>query len=157
MADGPEIRAAGPQDAETLSALHHAAFAGMERGWSAPECAALAAAPGGFALLAAPVPGAAATAFLLGRAAGGEAELLSIGAAPAARRMGLGRALLARFDAEAAARGAAEAFLEVAVDNPAAQTLYRIAGWQEVGRRRAYAERPGGARVDALVLRRRCG
>ncbi|MGG7567029.1 GNAT family N-acetyltransferase [Rhodovulum sp. DZ06] len=157
MAEGAEVRAAGAQDAATLSALHQAAFAGMERGWSAEEFASLIAAPGGFALLAAPVPGAAATAFLLGRAAGGEAELLSIGAAPAARRMGLGAALLARFDAEARARGAEAAFLEVAVDNPGAEALYRRAGWAEVGRRRAYAERPGGARVDALVLRRDYG
>lgn len=154
MAEGPRARRAeGPEAAGTAAALHAAAFAGMERAWSAEEIAALAAAPGGFLLLAAGPEGGDA-AMLLGRAAAGEAELLTLAAAPAARRRGLGRALLALFDAEAAARGAAEAFLEVAVDNPGAESLYRGAGWEAVGRRRAYAERPDGTRVDALVLRK---
>lgn len=67
----------------------------------------------------------------------------------ASRRAGAGAALLGALMAEAARRGASEAFLEVAESNAAARALYGRIGATEVGRRRRYY--PGGA--DALVLR----
>ena len=52
----------------------------------------------------------------------------------------------------ASRRGEArKVFLEVAEDNAAARALYAKLGFQEIGRRRAYYKRPGGA-VDALTL-----
>jgi [ribosomal protein S18]-alanine N-acetyltransferase len=88
--------------------------------------------------------------FVLARAAAGEAEILTLAVVPAARRQGVGSALLAGAMAAACARGAAEMFLEVAASNAAAHALYAGLGFTEVGRRpRYYAD---GA--DAFVLRR---
>lgn len=127
-----------------LAALHAAAF-DSPRPWSAAEFAAILAGAGTFLV-------AEDQGFLVGRAVAGEAELLTIAVPPARRRRGSGRRLLARFEAEAAGRGAAAAHIEVAADNTAALGLYRAAGWQETGRRRAYYPRAGSAAVDALIL-----
>ncbi len=62
-----------------------------------------------------------------------EAEVLTLAVDPAARRRGVGRALL-----EAALAGAHRAHLEVRADNAAARALYEGFGFAVVGRRRAY-------------------
>jgi [ribosomal protein S18]-alanine N-acetyltransferase len=67
------------------------------------------------------------------------------------RRLGLGRWLLERVLDSAQARGARSAFLEVRQSNWAALELYRSLGFEVVGARRNYYERP---REDAFVLRR---
>lgn len=131
---------------EELARLHAEAFV-SPRPWSAAEFAATLALPGSFLLTG-------GEAFLVGRAAAGEAELLTLAVPRAKRRRGFGRRLLAAFDARAAELGAAEAFLEVAADNAPALRLYRSAGWREAGLRRAYYARAGAAAADALVLRK---
>ena len=153
MTDAPAIAPAGPEAAGIAARLHAASFAGRERAWSAAEIAALLAAPECFLLLAGGAGAPAPAALLLGRAAGGEAELLTLGTAPEARRAGLGAALTAGFAAEARARGAETAFLEVAADNDGAASLYRRLGWVAAGRRKGYVRRLDGGRVDALVMR----
>jgi ribosomal-protein-alanine N-acetyltransferase len=131
---------------DDLALLHRQA--GLpDRPWSAAEYAALLAAPG--ALLT-----GKGRSFALGRVAADEAEVLMLVTVPAARRLGLARGNLAGLLAEARARGAATAFLEVAEDNAAALALYRAAGFVPAGRRPAYYARPGGSPVAALVLRR---
>ncbi len=127
-----------------LAALHAQAFPDS-RPWRAAEFAELLARPE--TLLSGSGEG-----FALGRVVAEEAELISLAVAPAARRQGLGRALLADFTAAAKARGAQRAFLEVAADNSAALALYRVAGWRESGRRAAYYQRPQGPDIDALLL-----
>ena len=92
--------------------------------------------------------------FALGRAAADEAELLTLAVDPAARRSGIGRALLAGFEREARARGATSVFLEVAEDNAPALALYHAAGWEEAGRRPGYYPRPGSTPASALILRK---
>ena len=92
--------------------------------------------------------------FILARAIAGEAEVLTLAVHQAARRSGLGRALVEAAAGVASAAGAAAVFLEVAVDNPAAIGLYRAAGFEEVGRRRNYYARPKIGAVDGLVMRR---
>jgi ribosomal-protein-alanine N-acetyltransferase len=68
----------------------------------------------------------------------------------AARRRGLGRALLDAAIVEARARGARTMFLEVAAGNAAGRALYAGAGFVESGRRvRYYADGD-----DALLLSR---
>ena len=129
-----------------LTRLHAACFT-VPRPWTEAEFAGLLGAEG--AILVAEPGG-----FALGRALAGEAELLTIAVAPGARRRGLGRRLLARFLAEAAARDAAEVFLEVAEDNAPARALYAEAGFAQAGRRRGYYLAADGATTDALVLRR---
>ncbi len=129
-------------DPEALAALHAACFATHPAPWPASGFRDLLADPKTFVIEA---PGA----FLAGRVVAGEAELLTLATAPHARRQGLARRLLARFDAESAARNAAAAFLEVAEDNAPARALYAGAGWRAVGRRPRYY-----GPVAALILRK---
>jgi len=131
---------------EALARLHAACFT-TPRPWSAAEFAALLDGPGVF-LLTHP------QGFALGRALAGEAELLTLAVDPAARRRGIGRELLAAFEAGARDQRATEAFLEVAADNAAGCALYRAAGYSEAGRRPGYYQAPDGAKIGALVLRK---
>lgn len=150
-----------PLLAEEAAALQAAAFAGLERPYSAAEITALADGRTGFLIAAhAAAPGLPAgiapplAGFVLFRTAGGEAEILVIAVAPADRRRGFGAALLAAAEEAAAARGAARMILEVAEGNAPARALYARAGYAPAGRRRNYYRRPDGRREDALVLAR---
>ena len=146
-----ELRRAGSQDAAVLAALQAAAF-GKQPGaeiWSESSLAGLLVTPGCLGLIA--LGGGQPLGFGLARVAAGEAEILSLGVLPAARRLGLGRALLDALVAQAATHGMQEVFLEVAADNPAGIGLYEAAGFRRVGRRAGYYPR-GGTPVDALIL-----
>jgi ribosomal-protein-alanine N-acetyltransferase len=143
VTSGLRLEAAIAADAAALAALHAAAFPPAEA-WGPDAIALMLGLPGGFGIWS---PG---QGFVLARAAGGEAEILTLAVLPAARRQGVGAALLAAALAGAAVRGAAAMFLEVAAGNVAALGLYRRLGFAEVGRRRRYYA--DGA--DALVLRR---
>lgn len=128
---------------EAMAATHARAFAGHGRAWSAAEFRALLQDTH-------VIRTGDARAFILGRVVTDEAEILTLATDPAHRRCGLARACLRGFEAQAAARGAASAFLEVAADNAPARALYAAAQYAEVGRRKGYY----GAGVDALVLSR---
>jgi [ribosomal protein S18]-alanine N-acetyltransferase len=132
---------------EALAALHARCFAAAPRPWTAREFEEVLAGPGMFLC-------AIAEGFAVGRVAGPEAELLTLAVDPEARRRGLGRWLVAGFEAEAARRGAVDAYLEVAEGNAAARALYAAAGWTGAGRRRGYYAAPGRPAEDALVLRK---
>jgi [ribosomal protein S18]-alanine N-acetyltransferase len=80
-----------------------------------------------------------------------EAEILTVGVVPAARRAGIARRMLDVLLAEAIRRGAAEVFLEVRVDNAAARALYLREGFEEIGIRRGYYD---AGRVDAVTMRK---
>jgi [ribosomal protein S18]-alanine N-acetyltransferase len=82
---------------------------------------------------------------------GESAEILTVGVVPEARRRGIARRLVDGLLDEACRRGAVEAFLEVRVDNDAAQSLYAGQGFAQVGLRRGYYD---AGRVDAVVMRR---
>ncbi len=85
------------------------------------------------------------TAILVWRStASDEKEILNIAVHPAFRRRGIALALLA-------ACSAPTTFLEVRETNLGARALYRQAGFQEVGLRKAYYRNPGEA---AIVMRR---
>jgi ribosomal-protein-alanine N-acetyltransferase len=137
------VTAFGTDDAAALAAVHAESF---ERPWSADEIADLMRTPGVFAL-------GQPEGFILCRAIVGEAEVLTLAVTPAARRAGLGRALVEAAMQVAALAGAETAFLEVAQDNAAGLALYQAAGFRETGRRKAYYQRADGA-IDALVMRR---
>ena len=79
-----------------------------------------------------------------------EADVQTIAVAATARRHGLGRVLVQTLIAEARDRGAAEVFLEVRADNPAAQALYESLGFEEIAVRVAYYQPDG---MDAIVMR----
>lgn len=129
-----------------MAALHLAAFT-QSRPWSEGEFRDLLSLPGTFAT-------GDTSAFALVRVVLDEAELLTIATHPEHRRRGLARALMARWQAEAAALGATCAFLEVAEDNPGARSLYDACGYTEAGRRRRYYARPDGMAADALIMSR---
>src|SRR5207344_849006 len=99
---------------EALARLHALAFDDTPRPWTAAEFAGLLAEP---TTLLVTIEGG----FALGRAAAGEAELLTLAVHPDARRRGHGAELLRRFEAAAATRGADEVLIEVAVINAPAR------------------------------------
>jgi len=88
--------------------------------------------------------------YIVGRHVLDEGEILNLGVALPVRRRGVGRALVRHVLASFAAVGVAAVFLEVRESNLPAQRLYEAIGFQEVGRRRRYYQRPV---EDAVVLR----
>jgi ribosomal-protein-alanine N-acetyltransferase len=78
-----------------------------------------------------------------------EGELANIAVLPEARGRGVGGRLLDHLVEVARDRGVRRLFLEVRESNEAARRLYATRGFREVGRRRAYYEKP---REDARVL-----
>ncbi len=136
------IAPARPVDAAMLAIVHAFAF-GEREAWGPDAMALTLTLPGAFGFLR---PGAG---LVLARAVSDEAEVLTLGVVPAARREGLGSALLQFAKAEAAGRGATAMFLEVSALNHAARRLYESAGFLEVGRRANYYS--DGS--DALLLR----
>ena len=86
-----------------------------------------------------------------------DAELLTVGVRPAARRRGVATRLMTDFFDMARQRRATNAFLEVAADNVPAQRLYARLGFLIEGTRRDYYKRPGNKRVSAHLLRRPIG
>lgn len=137
----PEPRPVNGADLPELVGLHVGAFPPGEA-WGEGAITTMLAMPGAFGLV---VPGAG---FILVRAAGGEAEVLTLAVAPTAGRQGIGTALVIGALAGSLARGAAVLFLEVSEHNAAARGLYAALGFAEVGRRRRYY----ADGTDALVL-----
>jgi [ribosomal protein S18]-alanine N-acetyltransferase len=78
-----------------------------------------------------------------------EAEVLTIGVVPEARRRGVGAALLDELLDEARRRAARVVFLDVRVDNDDAQRIYVRAGFAAVGVRRGYYD---NGRTDSLTM-----
>lgn len=154
---GISVRTVGPFDLGRLSKLHRGCF---EESWSRADLAHLLAMAGSFGLVARTfesgfpgLDGLRGIGFSLCRVVADEAELLSIGVAQAHRRKRVGEALL-RASIERCWRiGARSMFLEVAVDNLAAQRLYEAEGFERVGLRPDYYQRNGGARASAYTMR----
>jgi len=95
---------------------------------------------------------AAEGAFVLGRVVVDEAEILALATDPDRQRSGAGRAVVARFETQARARGAVSVFLEVAAENTPAIGFYTACGYRMTGRRKGYYKRPDGSRDDALLM-----
>ena len=136
------IRRASASDAPAIAALEAAA---AWHPWSADQIAATLA----LATTRAWVAGAPYAGYLISSVAAGEAEILTVGVDPVARRGGVGRALVAACLANWAEEGVTSGFLEVRADNAGARALYRATGWEEIGVRRGYYA--DGA--DALLMR----
>lgn len=140
------VEAAGPAQAGIVAALHRRALGQI---WPEDDIARLLTGPGGHGWLA--YCAGHPAGHLLVRRAADEAEILTLGCRPAARRRGVARALLAQAQSALAKLGTRRLYLEVAVDNAAALALYKAAGFASVGRRRGYYSRDVSS-VDALVL-----
>jgi [ribosomal protein S18]-alanine N-acetyltransferase len=125
-------------DAALLAAVHASAFPDP---WTERAICDLLAGPGVFVFFT-------RDGFVMGRAAGGEAEILTLAVKPEARGKGLGCALIAAMAAHARTLGASGIFLEVGDDNQAALALYAGLGFERVGQRKAYY-----AGRDAWILK----
>jgi ribosomal-protein-alanine N-acetyltransferase len=89
------------------------------------------------------------TGFLVARRVASDLEILNFAVRPAARRQGVGGALLGEALQWAKALGAQRAFLEVRISNLAALQFYERHKFQASGRRQRYYTAPI---EDALVL-----
>ena len=78
-----------------------------------------------------------------------EGEIGNIAVAPEHRRCGVGAALLGALFAESERRGAAVLRLEVRGSNLAARRLYEKNGFETVGKRKNYYEKPA---EDAILM-----
>jgi len=78
-----------------------------------------------------------------------EAELITIGVAPDARRGGIAAAMLGIMEGELKKNGVKSIFLEVAQDNTSARNLYKQNGFTEIGIRPKYYDG-----VDAIMMRK---
>ena len=81
-----------------------------------------------------------------------QGELANIAIAPELRNRGLGAFLLDRMMAEARERGVESLYLEVRVSNFRARAMYGSRGFEEIGVRRDYYDKP---REDARILVKR--
>jgi len=142
-----ELKAATPQDAPDMAAVHAQAF---DTPWDENDFEDLLDGEGLFGFL---VRGEDPAGVLICRALGGEAEILTVGVAPWARRQGVGEALMIAAIGVARQAGAEAMFLEVDVDNASAIGLYQRLGFERAGLRKAYYDRGAKGRADALVMR----
>jgi ribosomal-protein-alanine N-acetyltransferase len=136
------IELADPGHAGVLATIHQAAFASSDS-WSSEVMALHLGVPGAFGLLD-PRGG-----MILARLAGDQAEVVTLAVHPGARRRGVAEGLLRAAMDQARRCGARMMFLEVDVENIAAQRLYARMGFSEVGRRPHYY----ASGTDALVQR----
>jgi ribosomal-protein-alanine N-acetyltransferase len=138
-------------DTAEAAAVHGARF---RRAWSDDEIHSLLVQTPVYGFVArrtnaaAPIGG-----FVLARAAGGEAEILTIGVQERYQRKALGWRLMRAAIREAEARGADAMFLEVDEMNVPALALYRTLGFQRIGERKAYYGEARGQKSSALVMR----
>jgi len=142
-------------EASALAAVHRDCFDDetlLGEAWDARAMAEILQMPGTVALIGA--RGARSDGVVIVRVAADEAEILTIGVAAAARRQGIGTAMLRAAMATAAAAGARRMSLEVAEANTAAIALYRGLGFVEKGYRRGYykVRSAGISAVSALIL-----
>lgn len=131
-----------------LAKLSRRAFLSDGSSWTAEDLAAFAGRPGCAVLADADL----SCGLILVQAAADEAEVVNLGVVPAKRRRHIGSGLLTEAEEYAARRGALRMFLEVAADNVPALALYARAGFARIGTRSSYYRRPGGDRIDALLL-----
>lgn len=87
--------------------------------------------------------------FIVYRAVLDEAELITIGVHPDARRGGIAATMIELMVRDLAARGVKRVFLEVAENNYPARALYEKHGFAVVGRRPKYYDG-----IDAILMAR---
>jgi ribosomal-protein-alanine N-acetyltransferase len=152
-ADTVTVRPVTAFDLALLAELHAVIFkAPWDQPWSAQSFAEILAMPGAHGWLIS--SGETPIGFMLARFTLDEGEILLTGIAPEARRRGHAARLMRVLIEAAREAGIAKLFLEHAAGNDAAGALYGRFGFSRIGRRRAYYERRGGGREDAIT--RRC-
>ena len=87
--------------------------------------------------------------FIVWRAVADEAELITIGVAPDARRTGIGAAMIGIMEGELKKSGVKSVFLEVAENNAPARKLYEQNGYAQIGVRPKYYDG-----IDAIMMKK---
>lgn len=143
-----QIRAASPQDAPILSAIHTACF---PRGWSEREFISFFDREGVVTYIAEqddhPV------GFVFCWVVAGECELLSLAVMEGYRGKGYAKQLTAAALEDVRKLGGAVMHLEVNVHNKAAQALYKLFDFSITGRRKDYYRQEDGTRADAVTMK----
>lgn len=149
-ADGLALRHATLADVEKVAELELTCFTSDP--WPRQSFESFIDRPGVTFLVAEdPGPGEGIVGYAVLIQVADEAELLNLAVARDARRSGIGSSLLQSLLEAAARDGVGTVYLEVRESNAAARALYEAHGFVEVGRRRAYYQRPA---EDALILQR---
>lgn len=134
-------------DLATLNAIMREAFdPQFGEAWTPSQCLGMVALPGVWFSIA--WLDAQPAGFALARTVADEAELLLLAIRPAARRRGIGTALLRSAMIDARDRGATTMHLEVRANNEAVR-LYRAEGFEKIGQRRDYYRGKDGMLFDA--------
>lgn len=159
MSSDLAIRPAVVQECALLASLHKACFA---KSWTEKQIIPMLAMPGAFVLIAERL--GVPEGFIMVRAGGGEAEILTICVLPKSRGHRLGENLITASIAHLMAHGAPQRqppdlafvpplFLEVAQSNHAARSLYARMGFEVVGKRPNYYRHEDGSQETALMMR----
>lgn len=93
------------------------------------------------------------SAFCLFHFAEIDADLIEIWCAPNRRKQGLSYALLSNGIMQLNQLGILNLFLEVAIDNDAAISLYEKLGFEKIGVRKQYYARENGLYIDAISMK----
>jgi ribosomal-protein-alanine N-acetyltransferase len=146
-------------DLDRIMAVMQAAFdPAFGEAWNRRQVSDALVLPGTYYILAGtdgdePAAGDRAVGFALSRGVLDEEELLLIAVDPAFRGRGVGATLLQRYIESAQARGKGRLFLEMREGNPA-DSLYRRAGFEPIGRRRNYYRSAAKGPLDAITYAR---
>ena len=146
-----QLRRATVDDLDPIMEIEHAVF--PTDAWSRQSMRSELASAHGYYLVAfdQSAPGEfVGYAGLLAPRGAQQADIQSLAVVESARRRGLARTLVQALVAEARDRGAREVFLEVRVDNPAAQALYDSLGFERLGVRKGYYQPDN---VDGISMR----
>jgi ribosomal-protein-alanine N-acetyltransferase len=146
-----QLRPGDARDIAGVEAIMEAAFEPrFGEAWTRNQCLGVIAMPGVRLTLA--LVDDAPAGFAMVRSVAGEAELLLLAVAPAARRRGVGTSLLRGVIADAVAGAVSDLHLEVRAGN-AAVRLYTEHGFRKVGERRGYYRGKLGQSFDAHTYR----
>jgi ribosomal-protein-alanine N-acetyltransferase len=148
LPEGIRVRPMVEADVERVGAIEAASFTTP---WRAATFRTLLDRPGAV-LRVLEVPPMAVGGYAVLWCIQDQGELANIAVAPQLRDLGLGSYLLDRMTEEAGGRGVESLYLEVRVSNARARAMYTSRGFQEIGVRRDYYEKP---REDARVLLKR--
>lgn len=88
--------------------------------------------------------------FIVWRVVADEAEIITIGVHPDARRGGIASAMLTLIENDAKQRGAQKIFLEVAENNHPARAMYERNGFVQIGVRPKYYDG-----IDAILMEKK--
>jgi ribosomal-protein-alanine N-acetyltransferase len=138
------LRAITPQDAEDMAAIRATCF---DHAWGVETFAEMLSQPHTWGFI---LP---ASGYILLQSIPPEAEIITIAVAPAARRQGLGEALLQMAQESLPLHGMHTLHLEVSEKLVPARALYEKSGFVRSGLRKGYYRSASGESADAILMR----